>query len=283
MGNVWSYLPYRVPETWREPDDIFSQKEKDRLLMEIGSLVPPKECQNINLIVIGQKGSGKSSLVNTFKTVLRNSGQLSTIAATYETIELKDQKLSEVTLKRFTQGEKLRIFDCRGVDRKPTYRDAFQGNLMKIISGHIKKGYQLDESTRTIREDDEYYRMNPTISDKMHCVLFVINAHLIVGGEHYLLQRVKRDLQIMNIPIRVILTRSDEICQSGNLDGIFRNEKVYKKVEEAKKIFRLDDCQVLPIANYVRGTTQNITQDVLALLAINNIVQEAISYIENEI
>lgn len=61
--------------------------------MEIGSLVPPKECQNINLIVIGQKGSGKSSLVNTFKTVLRNSGQLSTIAATYEIFELKDQKV----------------------------------------------------------------------------------------------------------------------------------------------------------------------------------------------
>lgn len=51
--------------------------------MEIGSLVPPKECQKINLIVIGQQGSGKSSLVNTFKTVLRNSGQLSTIVATY--------------------------------------------------------------------------------------------------------------------------------------------------------------------------------------------------------
>lgn len=48
-----------------------------------------------------------------------------------------------MTLKRFTQGEKLRIFDCRGVDRIPTYRDAFQGNLMKIISGHIKKGYQV--------------------------------------------------------------------------------------------------------------------------------------------
>lgn len=81
----------------------------------------------------------------------------------------------------------------------------------------------------------------------------------------------------------MILTRSDNQCQSGNLDGIFRNEKVYEKVEEAKKIFSLHDCQVLPIANYVQGTTQNITQDVLALLAINNIVQEAISYIENEI
>lgn len=59
---------------------FFCLKEKDRLLTEIGSLVPPKECPIVNLIVVGQKGSGKSSLVN---TVLRNSGQLSTIAATY--------------------------------------------------------------------------------------------------------------------------------------------------------------------------------------------------------
>lgn len=58
-------------------------KEKDRILSEIGTLVPPKQCQTINLIVIGNDGSGKSSLVNTFKTVLRNSGQLSTTTTTY--------------------------------------------------------------------------------------------------------------------------------------------------------------------------------------------------------
>lgn len=86
-----------------------------------------------------------------------------------------------------------------------------------------------------------------------------------------------------DIPIRVILTRADKLCHPSNMDGIFRNEKVYKAVEEAKRMFHVHDCQVLPIANYVQGTTQNITQDVLALLAINNIVQEAISYIENEI
>lgn len=58
-------------------------KEKDKILKEIDSLVPPKECQTINIIVIGHKGSGKSSLVNTFTTVLRNSGQLSTISTAY--------------------------------------------------------------------------------------------------------------------------------------------------------------------------------------------------------
>lgn len=69
---------------------------------------------------------------------------------------------------------------------------------MKNISILFSYWFQLVESTRTIREDDESYRMNPTISVKMHCVLFVINADLIVGGEHDLLQSVQRDLQQMS-------------------------------------------------------------------------------------
>lgn len=280
MGNIWSYLPYKVPETWREPDDIFSQKEKDRILDEIDALVPPKQCQSINIVVIGYIGSGKSSLVNTFKTVLRNSGQLSTIAATYELDHgTMTTKLFEVTLKRFPQGEKLRIFDCRGVVRRPFNTVPKEDDLMKVIYGHIKQGYEFKETA--IREDDDSYRRNPTLSEKMHCVLFVINADTQIG-EYDELKRVQHRLQTMNIPIRVILTRADRLCQSGNLNSIFRSEKAYNKVDEVKRIFRFQDCQILPVANYVRGTTQNMTQDVLALLALNNTVQEAMSYIENE-
>lgn len=41
------------------------------------------------------------------------------------------------------------------------------------------------------------------------------------------------------------MTRMDKLCQSGKLNDIFRNEKANSKVEEAKKIFRCDDCRVL--------------------------------------
>lgn len=76
----------------------------------------------------------------------------------------------------------------------------------------------------------------------------------------------------------------DKLCQSGELNDIFRNEKANSKVEEAKKIFRCDDCRVLPVANYVSGTTQNsITKDILGLMAMKNILEEALSYINNQI
>lgn len=62
---------------------IFSLKKKDQLLRKINAYKPPNQCQAINLIVIGNYRSGKSSLVNTFHTVLRNSDQISTITAAY--------------------------------------------------------------------------------------------------------------------------------------------------------------------------------------------------------
>lgn len=74
----------------------------------------------------------------------------------------------------------------------------------------------------------------------------------------------------------------DRLCGSGELNGIFWNENAYNKVEDARKIFGFQPSQIFPIANYVEGTKQNITQDVLALLALNSIVGEgALVYIKN--
>lgn len=60
---------------------FFASKTKNQLLGKIGEIDPP--CDAINLIVIGELASGKSAYVNTLKTVLRNSGQITTPQSTY--------------------------------------------------------------------------------------------------------------------------------------------------------------------------------------------------------
>lgn len=83
----------------------------------------------------------------------------------------------------------------------------------------------------------------------------------------------------------MILSHIDKLdmCVYGDLTKLFVSRHVYQKVELAKQIFGLQDIQVLPVANYVHGITQNIPQDILALQAIENILNETISYVENEI
>lgn len=81
----------------------------------------------------------------------------------------------------------------------------------------------------------------------------------------------------------MILSHVDKLdmCVYGDLTKLFVSRHVQRKVELAKEIFSLQDIQVLPVANYVKGTTQNIAQDILALQAIENILNETISYLEN--
>lgn len=83
----------------------------------------------------------------------------------------------------------------------------------------------------------------------------------------------------------MILSHVDmlDMCVYGDLTKLFVSRHVHQKVELAKRIFGLQDIQVLPVANYVNGITQNIPQDILALQAIENVLNEAISYVENEI
>lgn len=58
-------------------------QRKDGLIDEIKNLGITGECRTINILVVGLVGSGKSSLVNTFRIVSRNSGELSSYAVSH--------------------------------------------------------------------------------------------------------------------------------------------------------------------------------------------------------
>lgn len=87
-----------------------------------------------------------------------------------------------------------------------------------------------------------------------------------------------------DVPVRLVLSHVDELdlCVFGDLTKTFVSRHVKNKVESAKKMFRVQDSQVLPIASYVHGVTQNIAQDILALQAVESILNEALSYINNQ-
>lgn len=74
---------------------------------------------------------------------------------------------------------------------------------------------------------------------------------------------------IVYIPQRLILTKVDklDLCGNGDVSGVFRSRHVQQKVQLVKEKFGLHDCQILPVANYIKKSGQNIQKDVLALLA----------------
>lgn len=269
---------------------VFSEETKTRLLQNIDRLVPPQECKNINILIMGGIATGKSSLVNTFLTVLRNNGQLATTAYSADAYsESTTPMLHEIVLQNIPDTRKMRVFDCRGIMPKlvsrPRRNEVYKEDIKKILDGHVLKNYMFNEDLE-IQEDSVFYRNNPTISDKMHCVLFVVKANEFDEQTDFsVLHWMKDCLRRRNISVRLILTHVDalDLCVFGDLTKIFLSRHVQQKVQLAKETFMLHDSHILPIASYVTGTTQNIAQDILALQAIESIINEAIIYIQNEI
>lgn len=72
-----------------------------------------------------------------------------------------------------------------------------------------------------------------------------------------------------------------DLCGLGDCSAIFQSRHASKKVQLAKTIFGVHDNQIQPIANYVDETRRSNIKDILALQAILNIFQEALTYIEN--
>lgn len=71
----------------------------------------------------------------------------------------------------------------------------YQYTSWKVFIFLLPNWFQFKDTT--IREDDDSYRRNPTLSEKMHCVLFVINADTQIG-EYDELKRVQHRLQNMS-------------------------------------------------------------------------------------
>ncbi|XP_062573495.1 uncharacterized protein LOC134235376 [Saccostrea cucullata] len=86
---------------------------------------------------------------------------------------------------------KVRLYDCRGLHIK---NGMHNDDLAFLIDGHIKSGYKFDVE-HPIKEGDPYYRTEATLSDKMHCVVYVANSSNPMGG---LADDVAKD-QIMKI------------------------------------------------------------------------------------
>lgn len=262
----------------------FTDDAKSKLYEAIESLALPDQCEAINLIVMGDAGSGKSSFVNTLKTVLRDNDHIANVAPSYGTnFPSTTRRLHEIILKTYDSGHKLVINDCRGIPRDVTERNIYESDLQNIINGHIKKNYEF-QTDREIQKNDGLYREKPTISEKMHCVLFVVNADMLDKGREYsTLKNIQHYLADNDIPLQIILTKMDklDLCGLGDCSGIFQSMHASKKVQLAKTIFGVHDNQIQPIANYVDETRRSNIKDILALQAILNIFQEALTYIEN--
>lgn len=72
-----------------------------------------------------------------------------------------------------------------------------------------------------------------------------------------------------------------EFCIKNPLDNIYLSKEAKQKADAARDTFLLSNPQILPVANYTEERRPVITKDVLALEALDNILHQALEFIED--
>lgn len=271
MGLSSSELAHTTKKPWREPSKWDSTLEQ-KLLEEIKQTKPDV---NLNLIVIGPVGSGKSSFINAVLSVAEGR-KVSKAQAGYSA--------SSYTLRytAHTQKTLLKNFifrDTSGIElvvQSGLHVDDF----IYLVKGNIQNLYEFNPA-QPISPKDDKFRANPEPTDVTHCVIFVISAVDVYNEmpEAYIkkIKKLQTKLQAERVPRVLILTMADRLCEMVHKDvcNMFWSRKVQTAVKRASDIFQIEQASIHPVVNYETSYTLTPEQNVPLLLALKQNIQFA--------
>uniref|UniRef100_A0A672P6H7 Interferon-induced protein 44-like n=1 Tax=Sinocyclocheilus grahami TaxID=75366 RepID=A0A672P6H7_SINGR len=213
-----------------------------------------KEIKTLRILLYGPQGAGKSSFFNSVNNTLQ--GRITTRALAQST-----ETGGSFTLKT--------------------------DDINRLLNGHIIDGYTFNPLS-SITEEDQKYKRNPILKDRIHCLVAVLPANTVsvmleeVFGKMGAVREKARDLRI---PQAIIMTKVDEVCPlvKDNLEKIYKSKIIKQKMEECSSRLGVPMTCIYPVKNYHEERVTNDTMDVLILDALQNIVNFANDFVEEQI
>ncbi|XP_060754562.1 interferon-induced protein 44-like [Neoarius graeffei] len=282
-----------------DPDPVFdspwrpvawSENKKNEMLRSLKDFQPgTAEVSEIKILLHGPIGAGKSSFINAVNTVLQgynatgaladsSGGQSHSFTQEFKIHRLKKDRPGTFYPFTFSDIMGLEPDKLKGVQTE---------DIIKIFKGHVKSGYTFNP-VRSIDEDHLKYNHNPTLEDKVHCLVSVLPADTISRISEEVIQKmraVREKARDLGIPQVVIMSLVDKACPlvNKNLEKIYTSKKIKQKMEECSVKLGVPMNCIFPVRNYHEQVTNDLHMDILILMAITNMIRFANDYVEDQV
>ncbi|XP_055999322.1 interferon-induced protein 44-like [Ostrea edulis] len=280
---------YLLPEPWRKihPTETDTPKIKDFYLRKIGDICRDKD-RKLNILLLGEGASGKSSFINSCATALKQKGTIARIAAVLEGCSDSVTKHLAAYALEIKDGDgqirlPVRLFDCRGLLDEE--RGVQTEDIKYICDGHVKDQYKIQPGT-PINPNDENFLKNPGEKNKMHCVVYVLDAKKIQSGDNFVrstvkeqFKKVKEYLHTSRTLQLVLLTKIDRLGIR-HIVQVCYDRRVKECCEIASSVLGVPLDDVLPQANHCDETTSFVGKDLITLYNIWKIMERAIQFVQ---
>uniref|UniRef100_A0A8C4SXF0 G domain-containing protein n=1 Tax=Erpetoichthys calabaricus TaxID=27687 RepID=A0A8C4SXF0_ERPCA len=214
------------------------------------------------ILLIGQIGAGKSSFFNSVKSIFRG----------HVTLQLFCSHLILSSLPFV-------LCDTMGLEQEKNDEGIHKDDIISVIKGHVPDLYEFNPKA-PITRNDRRYREDPSPADKVHCVVYVVEADKITFMDQNLLKKfktIRSEVNKMGIPQLVLVTKIDNIFQEVNEDltKVYWSKCLHEKVSVLGDMLEVPDSDIFPVKNYSTETELDVNMDILLLGALQQMMRTA--------
>ncbi|XP_066497380.1 interferon-induced protein 44-like [Hoplias malabaricus] len=241
------------------------------------------EVKELRFLLHGPIGAGKSSTINTLKSIFEGHQFINCLTGS-------DSTGTSLTTKyeKFSIGPLPFVFyDVMGLESNEgkQSRGVRIDDIVNAFKGHIPDNYKFREDMPMIEEHRDYI-ISPTINNKIHCLVSVIPAdRLSMMSEDVInkMRNIRAEASKLGIPQLVFMTRVDRVCEltSEDLGKIYQSKKIREKITMCSNKLGVTENCIFPVKNYHDEIRGNEQLNCLALQAFTQIVYSANDYIKN--
>lgn len=235
----------------------------------------PVGASDLRILLYGPVGAGKSSFINSaVSTILGYPVNIAEATAMCQTTSFTVQyKTHEV---KYSSGIKVPIVfnDTMGLEVRRG--GVLPEDIKLAMKGHVNDGYTFNSRFALASNNVHYYRRYPSVSDKVHVLVCVLDAN-VTGIDPSILEKmekVREAARDLGIPQMAIITHIDEICENTENDvkNVYKSRVLKATMEELSQTVEIPIHNIFPVWNNYEGA-QKEEVDVLLLTALKHMIE----------
>ncbi|XP_029110575.1 uncharacterized protein LOC108934051 [Scleropages formosus] len=273
----------RLEEPWRKI--VWKSEKKNELINEIKRYKPSiNSVSQARILLVGPVGAGKSSFFNSISSVFH--GYVTNQAISGNSGDGVTTQLLPFRIKAGEDGKPLSFIVCDTMGLKAAPGEGVHvEDICNILKGHVPDRYKLNTAS-PLKEDDPQFDKSVKLQNKIHCVVYVIDASKVTDMPEQLMKKIaaiRQNANEIGVPQLLILTKVDEACiyVKKDIQYVYRSPYIKKKIHEASDQLGIPVSCIFPVKNYTHETDLEENCDILLLSILQQILRFANNYFDS--
>ncbi|KAM4575601.1 interferon-induced protein 44-like isoform 3-T3 [Fundulus diaphanus] len=260
---VFTGLQTKLETPWRNV--LWTEEQKKNMMKTVSSYRPScKDVPHARVLLLGPIRSGKSSFISSVQSVFSGRVTNRAMLQSFNIHALKGEDNTGLVLcdmMGFGDGE------ITGL----TLHD-----ILSVIKGQVPEGHKFS-ADQPVGPETEGYVKTPSLSNKIHCVAFVLDASKIASyskGFSSTFKQLREHISELGVHQVALLTHVDKICQetANDVSQVYRSPSVRDTMNSAGALLGMSTSYIVPVKNYSSELDLDVNADVLLLSAIDHIL-----------